>query len=256
VQKRIVAIGDIHGDLPAFRAALRLAGAVDEQDRWSGGSLIVVQTGDELDRGDGERAILELGDRVSAEARAAGGAFIALNGNHEVMNVAGDFRYVTPGGFADFGGERASAFAPGGPWAKRLAERHIYVIEGDTAFVHGGITPAHLRYGLDRMDRETQAWMRGEGELPSIMEDDDAPTWTRRYAGNVTAEDCAALHSALRALGVKRLVVAHTVQPAGISSACDAAVWRIDVGLASLYGGPLEVLEIVGDDVHVLHGSR
>ena len=51
-EQRIVAFGDVHGDLEAARGALRLAGAIDEQDRWSGGDLIVVQTGDKLDSGD------------------------------------------------------------------------------------------------------------------------------------------------------------------------------------------------------------
>ena len=57
-EQRIVAFGDVHGDLEAARGALRLAGAIDEQDRWIGGDLIVVQTGDQLDRGDQEQAIL------------------------------------------------------------------------------------------------------------------------------------------------------------------------------------------------------
>jgi hypothetical protein len=48
--KRIVALGDVHGDLSATRRALRLAGAIDDQDRWIGGRLVVVQTGDQLGR--------------------------------------------------------------------------------------------------------------------------------------------------------------------------------------------------------------
>ncbi len=35
---RVVAIGDLHGDLEAARSALRLAGAIDEQDQWIGGA--------------------------------------------------------------------------------------------------------------------------------------------------------------------------------------------------------------------------
>src|SRR5437868_5795043 len=42
---RVVAIGDIHGDLTALRGALRLAGAIDSDDRWIGKDLTVVQTG-------------------------------------------------------------------------------------------------------------------------------------------------------------------------------------------------------------------
>ncbi|MEZ4380326.1 MAG: metallophosphoesterase, partial [Nannocystaceae bacterium] len=99
---RIVALGDVHGDLAATRSALRLAGAIDAEDRWVGGELVVVQTGDQLDRGDDEREILDLLARLEGEAKAAGGALYVLNGNHELMNAAGDLRYVTAGGHLDF----------------------------------------------------------------------------------------------------------------------------------------------------------
>src|SRR5262249_5986421 len=58
--EHIVAIGDLHGDLAAARAALRLAGAIDDHDAWIGGKLVVIQTGDAIDRGDDERSILDL----------------------------------------------------------------------------------------------------------------------------------------------------------------------------------------------------
>ena len=66
--ERIVAIGDLHGDLDATRQALLLAGAIDENDHWVGGEMTVVQTGDQLDRDDQEQAILELLDRLQGEA--------------------------------------------------------------------------------------------------------------------------------------------------------------------------------------------
>ena len=47
----------LHGDVSAFRSVLRLAGAIDETNHWSGGALVVVQTGDVLDRGDDETAL-------------------------------------------------------------------------------------------------------------------------------------------------------------------------------------------------------
>src|SRR5688572_16450107 len=54
---RIVAVGDLHGDLQSTRQALRLARAIDEKDHWIGGDLTLVQCGDQLDRGDQEREI-------------------------------------------------------------------------------------------------------------------------------------------------------------------------------------------------------
>ncbi|MEP7125805.1 MAG: metallophosphoesterase, partial [Byssovorax sp.] len=246
---RLVAIGDLHGDLAATRAALRLAGAVDEKDHWSGGPLVVVQTGDQLDRGDGERAILDLFDRLADEARAAGGAVISLNGNHEVMNVQLDFRYVTDGGLHDFNAvsgtnladprlgkvdpaarERAASFLPGAPYAKRLARRDTIAIVGDTLFVHGGVLPKHVKYGLARINSEVSAWMNGDRPAPpEIVVAEDGPIWTRRYSAAPDVEDCKVLGEALSAASVKRMVVGHTVQRGGITSGCDDRVWRIDV---------------------------
>ncbi|HQY65062.1 MAG TPA: calcineurin, partial [Polyangiaceae bacterium] len=56
--ERVIAIGDIHGDLRAARRALRTAGAIDERDAWVGGKLVVVQTGDQIDRGKEDREVL------------------------------------------------------------------------------------------------------------------------------------------------------------------------------------------------------
>src|SRR5262245_24024410 len=156
---RIVAIGDLHGDLGSTRQALRLAGAIDDKDRWIGRDLTLVQTGDQLDRGDQEREILELLARLTTEAKQAGGSLQVLNGNHEIMNVAADLRYVTEAGlrqFTDFAASsserpelrrvpenargRLLAFAPGAAYAKQLAARNVVAVVGDTLFSHAGVS--------------------------------------------------------------------------------------------------------------------
>jgi len=252
---RLVAIGDLHGDLEAAKKALRLARAIDASDTWIGGKLVVVQTGDVLDRGDADRDVLDfLGDLKEAAERA-GGAVILLSGNHEFMNVARDFRYVTPGGFTAFvdANGRGAAFQPGGPYAQKLAQRPFMARVGDTLFVHGGILPKHVRYGLDRMHDEAKAWMLGQRAVPpEIMQAEDAPVWSRAYSDAPDAAACAALNEVLTSLESKRMVVGHTVQKAGISTACEERVFRIDVGLAKFYGGPMQVLEIQDGKVSIL----
>ncbi len=48
--------------------------------------------------------------------------------------------------------------------------------------------------------------------------------------------------------GAARMVVGHTIQEAGINSACDDRVFRIDVGLSKGCGnGEPQVLEILDD---------
>ncbi|CAM6099220.1 unnamed protein product [Calypogeia fissa] len=101
--RRIVAIGDVHGDLPRTEWALQLAGVLsaDGLGRWIGGSTVLVQVGDILDRGQDEIAILSLLHNLSQQAQRRGGAVFQINGNHETMNVEGDFRFVEPGGFEE-----------------------------------------------------------------------------------------------------------------------------------------------------------
>jgi len=100
--ERIVAVGDIHGDYEQLVTVLRDAALVDADLGWSGGRTNLVQTGDRIDRGPGSRKIMDLLMRLEKEARKAGGAVHSLIGNHEAMNVLGDFRYVTAEEFAAF----------------------------------------------------------------------------------------------------------------------------------------------------------
>lgn len=274
---RIVAIGDLHGDLRATRDTLRLAGALGADGHWAGGKLVVVQTGDQLDRGDDEPEILELLGRLTAEATAAGGALYVLNGNHEVMNVQGDFRYVTPDGFRDFEATpsaglhereiqsyppakrgRANAFLSGEGVAKQLAEHPIVLQVGDNVFVHGGLLERHVRRGLGRINQEVQIWMRAPNAeaAPKVATDEQSPLWLRLYSeGTPSAGACQEATNVLNLLSAKRLIVGHTVQPQGINSACQGKVWRIDVGLSRAYGAPPSALEIVGEATRVLSGA-
>lgn len=270
---RLVAIGDLHGDLDAARRVLRLAGATDAKDAWIGGKLVVVQTGDAIDRGDDDRAILDLLERLKGEAAKAGGELIALCGNHEIMNAQFDFRYVTQPAFTKFGDVhaknaesaavlekldsttrgRAAAFAPGGPYATMLANRPIVYRVGDTMFAHGGVLPKHVTAGIDRINDETKAWLLGEQPSPpraAIAE--DGPLWTRMYSAAPGREECATLNEALGMLGAKRMVMGHTVQRNGINPACEGKAWRIDVGMSKFFSGPIQALAIEGDTVTVL----
>jgi len=268
---RIVAIGDLHGDLEASRTALRLAGAIDASDQWIGGDLVVVQTGDILDRGDGEPEIIELFQRLKAESAAAGGAVHVLNGNHELMNSYLDFRYVTEDGFEDYGGEvefdpadsvmasldpshrgRAYAVGPGGPLARVFSEQTVQVIVGKTLFAHAGILPEHVDMGLDNMEAAVRSWLLAEAPQPEWIRGDLSPVWNRVYSSDPTLESCDILDTVLDRLDLDRMVVGHTVQDAGITAYCGGRVWCIDVGLAAHYGGVPEVLEIRGDAVRSL----
>ena len=267
-RERVVAVGDVHADIGAFRRALRAAGAIDARDEWVGGAMTVVQMGDLIGRSNDERQVLDFLFDLQRRARKAGGTIHALIGNHEVMGGRLDNQAVGPNPFDAWESvpgllrddprlrhlppharARGAALMPGGPYARQIAEFPVVLKLRDTVFVHGGIVPRWAQYGVERINREVRDWLRGQTPEPDSsygVDDGDRVMWTRQFSSGVTADDCALLAESLKVLGARRMIVAHTVHPE-ITARCSDRVWAIDVGMSRAYGGPVEVLEIVDD---------
>jgi hypothetical protein len=265
---RVVAIGDIHADIRALRAALRAAGAVDARDEWVGGTMTLVQMGDLIGRSNDERQVLDYIFELQRRARKAGGTVHALIGNHEVMAGRLDNQAVGQNPFDEWESvpglsrddprlrhlppharARGAALMPGGPYARQIAAFPVVVKLGETVFVHGGIVPRWAHYGVERINREVRDWLLGKTREPDSslgVDDGDRVMWTRQFSASVTADDCALLAESLEILGARRMIVAHTVHPE-ITARCNERIWAIDVGMSRAYGGPVEVLEIVND---------
>jgi len=117
---RVVAIGDVHGSDDGFVAILRAAGLIGQDGHWSGGTATLVQTGDVTDRGAGVKRVLDLVRTLAKEAPKAGGRVVPVLGNHEVMNLLGELRDVTPAICASFAAANAEATREKA-WADYLA---------------------------------------------------------------------------------------------------------------------------------------
>ncbi len=98
----VIAIGDVHGDFDNLVAILQHTGLIDQQKHWVGGKTTLVQVGDLLDRGPKPRDVMDLLMALEKEASKDGGRVESLLGNHEMMNIMGDLRYVTPENYASF----------------------------------------------------------------------------------------------------------------------------------------------------------
>lgn len=185
---RIVAVGDVHGAYDALVATLQKAQVIDENLAWSGGKTHLVSTGDLLDRGADSRKVMDLIRRLENEARDAGGRVHQLLGNHEVMNLNGDLRYVVDEEYAAFldreseeereywyakfrgskpeGGDESAvrrefdkkappgffghrrAFRHDGEYGKWLLEKPFMIVINDFAFTHAGAPPLTAELGL------------------------------------------------------------------------------------------------------------
>jgi hypothetical protein len=205
---RIVAIGDIHGAGPQLAQILQAAGLIDAQQKWSGGTARLVQTGDILDRGLEVREAIDLLMRLEGEARRAGGRVDVLFGNHEGMNVLRDFRDVSPtllAAFADGRSEErlrrayethtriasragatldraawmqmhprgsieyADAFGPSGKYGRWIRARKAVLQIGDTIFMHAGLHPERS-ITIDDVNRTVEQEVRNWDELAAALE--------------------------------------------------------------------------------------
>jgi hypothetical protein len=95
--KRIVAVGDIHGDYDQMFSVLQMSGIIDAKGRWKAGRTHLVQTGDIPDRGPDTARIIRFLKKLEKQAKRKKGFVHLLIGNHEAMNMIGDLRYVHPG---------------------------------------------------------------------------------------------------------------------------------------------------------------
>jgi Calcineurin-like phosphoesterase/HipA-like kinase len=196
---RVVAFGDVHGAYEDWTALLLELGVVDGNLDWAGGNTHLVSLGDLIDRGPGSRQVVELLIKLSGQARSAGGAVHMVLGNHEVMVMTGDLRYVSQEEFAAFaadetqadrdqlfadyrklnpGGDDASvraafdqdyppgfvglrkAYAPNGKLGSWLLQQPFVIKVNDKVYMHGGIASLASQDDLDKLNNKLQTELR------------------------------------------------------------------------------------------------
>lgn len=198
--KRLIAIGDIHGDLGLAIRSFKLANLIDDKFNWIAQppDTVVVQVGDQIDScrpipglndchnvkyaGDvrDDMNVLEFFNKMHIEASKAGGAVYSLLGNHELMNAQGNFNYVSYENMQNFNYKqyqgpagRKEAFKPGAPIANMLAcTRPSILVVGSTLFVHAGLLPSlakklkffniETELKLDYLNNIVRKWLLGK----------------------------------------------------------------------------------------------
>lgn len=267
-RNKIYVLGDVHGDLMATIESLKIAGLVSidcnplksdnyrlvNNVNWIGGDSFLVQIGDQIDRTRPENwdnnqitvdnayhdegsdlKIMELFDKLGYQAQKTDGCVISLLGNHELMNVAGDFRYVSTQEFKEFGNkyknnfnhlsynknsdfpygywERKFVFKPGGLIAKRMARNRKAAVQiGKWVFVHGGFVPeSALKYSIKDINEIIRKYLDGSkdpmntkkySDLVNSNDSDLSPFWSRKF-GYPEEDDKNAFIKTIQALNYK-----------------------------------------------------
>lgn len=205
--RKIVAIGDVQGDLKALAAICRESGLLDEEGAWIGKDAHLVLVGDVVTEG-GSPLLVDFIMRLELEAKRSGGNVHALLGNHDLKDSDRDPSRIA--------------------WS---CSRNAIIRLGKFLFVHAGLDRTSLNTEPGRLNATIRAWIRHDrkaGPRPpagTIWVTGDGeeigPLWTRafkvklgkkeKYRHRPGTEPLSAkdLRTALEAWGAEKLVVGH-----------------------------------------------
>lgn len=240
---KILAIGDIHGHFGALVNYLKINSIIDENLNWIWGSGHIVFLGDVFDRGNEVTESLWLIYQLDLKARRHGGRVHMLLGNHEVMVMLNDTRYLNrkyelfsnyfTRDYADFFNMNSIL----GHW---LRTRNTVIRINDCIFSHAGISKPILdrRLSLARINKLLRDFLAVNPETPvidaditSLILNAEGPLWYRGYImDGIMGESIKDKHveAILRFYDASKMIIAHT-EVKKMTSLFDGKVIAIDV---------------------------
>ena len=246
---KLIAISDIEGNFDGLYSFLLNNGVMDKDYNWTFGDGHLVLGGDFMDRGDQVTQVLWLLYSLEEKAEAAGGKVHFILGNHEVMNLQGDTRYVNNKYLS-----AAQKISNNGNWeeaylnlfsqdselGKWMRSKNAVEKIGDYLFVHAGISPELLDHKLSipkinhliRRNIDTDLYNNPtEDERIMFLMSSKGPLWYRGYVTKYKYYEKAIpkqVNEVLDYYQVKKVVIGHTLAE-DITAIQDDQVIMIDV---------------------------
>ncbi|MDN5211965.1 metallophosphoesterase [Fulvivirgaceae bacterium BMA12] len=238
--EKLLAIADIEGQFDALRNLLLNAKVIDKHYNWIFGDGHLVLLGDFMDRGELVMECLWLIYSLEEKAKQAGGYVHFILGNHELMNLSGDTRYVHPKYFLDAMAMKkryVDLFDSNTELGRWLRTKNVIEQIGDLLFVHGGIAPEINQLGEDLEQINTiarpyyaNAMQRSYKDplVNVIVQYKTAPFWYRGYYDRKEPLPNAVIDNTLKKFQVKHVITGHTVVADTISTWYDGKIINID----------------------------
>ncbi|MDG1753086.1 MAG: metallophosphoesterase, partial [Thalassotalea sp.] len=250
----VVATSDFHGQYGVMNQLLKNNHVIDENNHWAFGNGHFVITGDVFDRGDKVTEILWFLYRLEQEAELAGGKLHLLLGNHEVMVLNGDLRYLHPK-YVEVAEKLNQPFeklyGKGTVLGDWLRTKPVLVKINNILFAHGGFHPSLAQekrslkdinqvFKTNLVKSELSQSREGWGEY---LHKSNGPIWYRGYFKDDGASS-QEIDLLLKHFDIEFLVVGHTSQKQ-VETRHQGRVIAIDSSIKmGIYG---ELLFVDGD---------
>lgn len=150
--EKIMAIGDLHGEFDEFAKFLKNNKIIDGNFHWTFGKGHLVLAGDIFDRGYKVNECFWLLYKLEEEAKKAGGYVHFVLGNHEIMQISGDKRYLGTKYLALFNRLKLNYtdfYGPDTELGRWLRTKNTIIKINDVIFVHGGLSTELINNDLN-----------------------------------------------------------------------------------------------------------
>lgn len=219
---KLFAISDIEGNFITFRDMLVNNGVMSPTYKWTFGTGHLVLNGDFFDRGLHVTECLWLVYHLEQEALKAGGYVHFILGNHEIMNMNGDLRYMRNKYYENtyiIQEAYSNWYTPDTELGRWLQSKNIVEKIGPYLFTHGGISPevAADKADVEKINslardfyyKEAKALECKDEFLVALFSDKTSPFWYRGYVSQTIDE--SALNTILTKYEVTKIVVGHSI---------------------------------------------
>ena len=246
--EKIVVIGDIHADYEILLIILKKAGIINDKLEWIGGKTYLVMIGDLVDgksridnwNGDSDLKVIYFLGKLIKQAKRKKGDVIILLGNHEFMNIRGNFSYSGSNGTKEMGGELNRLKYFNSQFFSFASKCFLAVNIGGWVFCHAGIVPEiSKKYTIPKLNAMLHKFLSNQMNLKedsiffNIISGDNGILTTREFGTeNINYKR---LSTTLENLNANHMVVGHTVQEK-VNQVYNKKLWRVDVGLSRAFG--------------------
>jgi thiol-disulfide isomerase/thioredoxin len=259
---KTLVLSDIEGEFGAFRKLLLQAKVMDEKSNWIFGTGQLVLVGDFFDRGDKVTEVLWLIYKLETEAKNNGGYVHFILGNHDIMNLSGDYRYVKDKYFDIanlLGVTYFDLYGPETELGRWLRTKNIIEKVGDNLYLHAGLHSEVIKtnWRLDEINNKARAnynWAQlddkqTDKEAGILFDGSISPFW---YRGYYKGDNASLIDSTLNRFSCKHIITGHTIVADSITTFYDGKLINVDVPHAD---GKSEALLIEGDKYYRLRST-
>lgn len=246
-------ISDIHGEFGKYIKILKNQGVIDSGGNWSFGKGHLVILGDCFDRGDHVTELLWHIFGLEKQAEKAGGSVHYVLGNHEVMVIGEDLRYMNDKyrKVEEITGIRyQDLYSSETVLGKWLRNKPIIITINNVLFVHGGISTEIIRKKLDideinHLFYQMQVVRQVESERDMknlvFLNEELGPIWYRGYfdEGGFSEEKA---DSVLNYIGKDHIIVGHTTA-SDFQPLYGKKILGIDAGLGDEKPGAMLIIK-------------